>query len=178
MELSAGYGLFKEAGKCMKRICLFLSAFVLFSFQLVPQQEYIITERELIELETICQNLQGINQTQEKQIYGLNMSLQKAKRQAANLKTALQKAQKLQQNLTTQLEAEKKASTDLLKSYNKYEKEQDAILTKKQKRIEGLKETVYRRTLALFIAIGIIACFGVALLVKLYMKGKLKIPFP
>ncbi len=148
----------------MKKLVLFLCVYLFSSFQLVAQQEYIITEKELIELEEICQNLQGINRTQEKQISGLKVNLKKA--------------QKLQQSLTGQLEAQKKISTALQKSYTVYEKEQDAILTKKQKKIEQLKETVYRRTLALFIAIGIIVCFGVALLVKLYLKGKLKIPVP
>ncbi len=151
---------------------------LLFSFPVAAQPEYTITETELEQLEITLQSLRKSSQTQERQIYGLNMSLKKAQKQVASLKTALQKAQKLQQNLTAQLEAEKQTSTALRKSYTTYEREQDALLSEKQKKIDMLTAKLYRRTIFLTLAICLLVIIGIIPLVKLYLKGKLKIPFP
>lgn len=160
--------------KCFVFFCLLLFPF----FPAAAQPEYTITETELIELEKILQSLQSNNQTQEKQISGLNMSLKKAQKQVLNLKTALQKAQKLQQNLAAQLEAEEKTSTDLRKSYTAYEREQGILLSQKQKKIEKLESKLYRRTIFLMAATCLLVVIGIVPLVKLYRKGTLKLPFP
>lgn len=145
----------------MKRSFLFL----LFVFCFLPavgqQLEYMMTESELMKLESLLEKLENTKQMQLSQIQ--------------NLETELSGALKYQENLTDQLTQARLSLKKSEKSLEEYEKEniemiakKEAKIQEKQKKIEGLKIKNYKLKLTLVIVSSILALLilgGVAFLV-------------
>ena len=134
----------------MKRNFLFL-LFVFCFFPAVGQQaEYMMTESELMRLESLLEKLENTKQMQLSQI--------------RSLETELSEALKYQENLTDQLTQARLSLKKSEKSLEEYEREsiemiakKEAKIQKKQKEIEGLKIKNYKLKLSLIIVSSILA---------------------
>ncbi|WP_044958183.1 hypothetical protein [Treponema denticola] len=134
----------------MKRNFLFLF-FVFCFFSAVGQQaEYMMTESELMRLESLLEKLENTKQMQLSQIQ--------------SLETELSEALKYQENLTDQLTQARLSLKKSEKSLEEYEREsiemiakKEAKIQKKQKEIEGLKIKNYKLKLSLIIVSSILA---------------------
>lgn len=138
---------------------------------------YTVTETELCELENILMSLQTNKQKQHLQVRLLQERLKTAHERAKNLQAILNTAEAQAQHLKSQLQTERTALTALQKSYTTYEQETAAVLEAKQRKIEKLKEMVYRRTLALVILSALLTVGVLFTCMKWYLKGKLRL-FP
>ncbi|MGI5064266.1 hypothetical protein E4N95_12450 [Treponema denticola] len=134
----------------MKRSFLFL----LFVFCFLPavgqQAEYMMTESELMRLESLLEKLENTKQMQLSQIQ--------------SLETELSEALKYQENLTDQLTQARLSLKKSEKSLEEYEREsiemiakKEAKIQEKQKEIEGLKTKNYKLKLTLVIISSILA---------------------
>lgn len=134
----------------MKRNFLFLF-FVFCFFPAVGQQvEYMMTESELMRLESLLEKLENTKQMQLSQIQ--------------SLETELSEALKYQENLTDQLTQARLSLKKSEKSLEEYEREsiemiakKEAKIQEKQKEIEGLKIKNYKLKLNLVIVSSILA---------------------
>ncbi|UTC78101.1 hypothetical protein E4O04_08855 [Treponema sp. OMZ 799] len=160
----------------MKRSFLFL----LFVFCFLPavgqQAEYMMTESELMRLESLLEKLENTKQMQLSQIQ--------------SLETELSEAQKYQENLTDQLTQARLSLKKSEKSLEEYERESMNVIAKKektiqekQKKIEEKREEIaelkiknYKLKLALVIlscVLGVFILGGVGFFI-LKMKLKLR----
>nr|WP_303933635.1 hypothetical protein [Treponema denticola] len=151
----------------MKRSFLFL----LFVFCFLPavgqQVEYMMTESELMRLESLLEKLENTKQMQLSQIQ--------------NLETELSGELKYQENLTDQLTQARLSLKKSEKSLEEYEKEsiemiakKEAKIQEKQKKIEALKIKNYKLKLTLVIVSSIITLLIIGNAVFLILKMKLK----
>ncbi|MEL3905582.1 MAG: hypothetical protein P1P65_00930 [Treponema sp.] len=164
----------------MKRPFVFfcVSVYCCFLFPAAAQEAvYTVTETELTELESILMSFQKNRQTQQSQVLSLQDRLKTAHERAHSLRMTLQKAEAQAKDLNSQLQTERTALADLKKSYNTYEAETAAALEAKQTEIEELKETVYRRTIALVVLSALLTVSALFTAFKWYLKGKLRL-FP
>ncbi|UTC77558.1 hypothetical protein E4O04_05890 [Treponema sp. OMZ 799] len=151
----------------MKRRFLFL----LFVFCFLPavgqQVEYMMTESELMRLESLLEKLENTKQMQLSQIQ--------------NLETELSEARKYQESLTNQLTQARLSLRKSEKSLEEYEKESKDLIAqkeekiqKKQTEIERLKTKNYRLKIALVILsciLGLLILGGIGFFI---LKMKLK----
>ncbi|UTC88074.1 hypothetical protein [Treponema denticola] len=151
----------------MKRSFLFL----LFVFCFLPavgqQLEYMMTESELMRLESLLEKLENTKQMQLSQI--------------RNLETELSGALKYQENLTDQLTQARLSLKKSEKSLEEYEREsiemiakKEAKIQKKQKEIEGLKIKNYKLKLALVIVSSILTLLILGSIGFFILKMKVK----
>lgn len=151
----------------MKRSFLFL-LFVFCFLQVVGQQlEYMMTESELMRLESLLEKLENTKQMQLSQI--------------RNLETELSGALKYQENLTDQLTQARLSLKKSEKSLEEYEREsiemiakKEAKIQKKQKEIEGLKIKNYKLKLALVIVSSILTLLILGSIGFFILKMKVK----
>ncbi|WP_024469301.1 hypothetical protein [Treponema pedis] len=152
----------------MKRNFLFL-LFVFFCFLAAAgqQAEYMMTESELTELETLLGKWESIKQMQSSQI--------------RNLEAELNEALKYQESLTEQLTQARIFLRKSEKSLEEYEKESMEKIAEKQKEIEGKKEEIaglkiknYRLKLTLTIISSIMALLILSSIGLFILKMKLK----
>lgn len=146
--------------------------FLLFVFCFLPavgqQVEYMMTESELMRLESLLEKLENTKQMQLSQIQ--------------NLETELSGALKYQENLTDQLTQARLSLKKSEKSLEEYEKEniemiakKEAKIQKKQKEIEGLKIKNYKLKLALVIVSSILTLLILGSVIFLILKMTLKL---
>ncbi len=151
----------------MKRSFLFL----LFVFCFLPavgqQLEYMMTESELMRLESLLEKLENTKQMQLFQIQ--------------NLETELSGALKYQENLTDQLTQARLSLKKSEKSLEEYEKEsmraiaeKQTTIEKKQAEIEGLKIKNYKLKLTLVIVSSILTLLILGSSIFFILKMKLK----
>ena len=134
----------------MKRSFLFLLFVFCFLPAVVQQAEYMMTESELMRLESLLEKLENTKQMQLSQI--------------RNLETELSEALKYQENLTDQLTQARLSLKKSEKSLEEYEREsiemiakKEAKIQEKQKEIEELKTKNYKLKLTLVIVSSILA---------------------
>ena len=134
----------------MKRSFLFLLFVFCFLPAVVQQAEYMMTESELMRLESLLEKLENTKQMQLSQI--------------RSLETELSGALKYQENLTNQLTQARLSLKKSEKSLEEYEKEsmraiaeKQTTIEKKQAEIEGLKIKNYKLKLNLVIVSSILA---------------------
>ena len=151
----------------MKRSFLFL----LFVFCFLPavgqQLEYMMTESELMRLESLLEKLEDTKQMQLSQIQ--------------NLETELSGALKYQENLTDQLTQARLSLRKSEKSLEEYEKgsiemiaKKEVKIQEKQKEIEGLKIKNYKLKLTLVIVSSILTLLLLGSIVFFILKMRLK----
>jgi hypothetical protein len=150
----------------MKRRFLFLLLFC-FLPAVGQQVEYMMTESELMMLESLLEKLENTKQMQLSQIQ--------------NLETELSGALKYQENLTDQLTQARLSLKKSEKSLEEYEKEniemiakKEAKIQKKQKEIEGLKIKNYKLKLTLVIVSSILTLLILGSIGFFIFKMKLK----
>lgn len=151
----------------MKKSFLFLFFVFCFLPAVGQQVEYMMTESELMRLESLLEKLENTKQMQLSQI--------------RNLETELSGALKYQENLTDQLTQARLSLKKSEKSLEEYEKEsiemiakKEAKIQKKQKEIEGLKIKNYKLKLALVIVSSILTLLILGSVIFLILKMKLK----
>ena len=134
----------------MKRNFLFLFFVFCFFPAVVQQAEYMMTESELMRLESLLEKLENTKQMQLSQI--------------RSLETELSEALKYQENLTDQLTQARLSLKKSEKSLEEYEREsiemiakKEAKIQEKQKEIEELKTKNYKLKLTLVIVSSILA---------------------
>ena len=151
----------------MKRRFLFL-LFVFYFLPAVGQQaEYMMTESELMRLESLLEKLENTKQMQLSQI--------------RNLKTELSGALKYQKKLTDQLTQARLSLKKSEKSLEEYERENIEMIAKKevkiqekQKKIEELKIKNYKLKLSLVIVSSILTLLILGSIGLFILKLKLK----
>lgn len=164
----------------MERNLLFvLSVFCCLYLPVAAQgQEYVITEAELIRLESISENLKISRQNLLLQANGLTERLRVQEKKAKSLAASLQQAEKTANTLRSQLQTERAALKNLRVSYNKSEQEAAETIAEKQALIDEQKDTLHRRMIAIIILSSIISMIIIAIGVKWFIKGKLSFLHP
>ncbi|UTC50812.1 hypothetical protein [Treponema sp. OMZ 855] len=134
----------------MKRMFL-LFALSVFCCLLFPaaalEQQYAITETELIRLESISENLAISRQNLLLQASGLAERLRAQESKAKTLAASLQQAEKTANTLNNQLQTERDTLKNLRTSYNKSEQEAAETIAEKQALIDEKKDTIHRLTI-------------------------------
>ena len=159
----------------MKRSFLLfvLSVFCFFLFPAAAQeQEYVITETELIRLESILQSLAISRQNLLLQASNLTERLRAQESKAKSLTEKLQTAESTANILRSQLQTERASLNALRKSYNKFEQEAASRIAEKQAIIDKQKDKLHRRMIAVIMlsAILTILLFGIG--IKYFLKFK------
>ena len=134
----------------MKRMFLLfvLSVFCCLLFPVAAQdQQYAVTEEELIRLEIISQSLQISRQILQSQANTLTERLQAQERKASSLAEKLQQAESTANGLRSQLQTERDTLKNLRTSYNESEQEAAETIAKKQALIDEKKDTIHRLTI-------------------------------
>ena len=151
----------------MKKSFLFLFFVFCFLPAVGQQVEYMMTESELMRLESLLEKLENTKQMQLSQIQ--------------NLETELSGALKYQENLTDQLTQARLSLKKSEKSLEEYEKEsiemiakKEAKIQEKQKKIEGLKIKNYKLKLTLVIVSSILTLLLLGSIVFFILKMRLK----
>ena len=160
----------------MKRSFLLfvLFAFRFFLFPAAAQEpEYVITEAELIQLESISEHLQMSRQNLLLQANDLTERLKAQERKAKSLTEKLQKVENTANDLRNQLQTEQATLKNLRISYNKSEQEAAETIAEKQALIDEQKDKLHRRMITIIILSSIISMVIIAIVVKWFIKGKL-----
>nr|DAS17391.1 MAG TPA: hypothetical protein [Caudoviricetes sp.] len=134
----------------MKRIFLVfvVSVFCCLLFPVAAlEQQYTITETELIRLESISENLAISRQNLLLQASGLAERLRVQESKAKTLAASLQQAENKANTLNSQLQTERDTLKNLRTSYNKSEQEAAETIAKKQALIDEKKDTIHRLTI-------------------------------
>ena len=142
------------------------------------EQQYAITETELIRLESISESLARDRQSLLLQASNLTERLKAQESKAKSLTEKLQKAESTASNLRNQLQTERESLKALRQSYNAYEKEAADTIAKQQAIINKQKETLYRRMITIIILSSIISMIIIAIVVTWFIKGKLSFLCP
>lgn len=152
----------------MKRSFLFLLFVFCFLAAVGQQVEYMVTESELMRLESLLEKLENTKQMQLSQI--------------RNLETELSGALKYQENLTDQLTQARLSLKKSEKSLEEYEKEsiemiakKEAKIQEKQTKIEGLKIKNYKLKQTLIIVSSILTLLILGSIGFFILKIKLKL---
>ena len=139
----------------------------------VQGQEYVITEAELIRLESISENLAISRQNLLLQASDLTERLKAQEKKAKSLTEKLQQAESTANGLRSQLQTERASLKALRQSYNAYEKETADTIAKQQATIAKQEDTLHRRMIAIIILSGLLIMIVVAIGVIWFIKGKL-----
>jgi len=134
----------------MKRMFLLfvVSVFCCLLFPVAAlEQQYTITETELIRLESISENLAISRQNLLLQASGLAERLRAQESKAKTLAASLQQAENKANTLNSQLQTERDTLKNLRTSYNKSEQEAAETIAKKQALIDEKKDTIHRLTI-------------------------------
>ena len=153
----------------MKRIFLLfaLSALCCLCLPLAVQgQEYMITEAELIRLESISQNLAISRQNLLLQAGDLTERLRAQESKAKSLTEKLQKVENTANDLRNQLQTEQATLKNLRTSYNKSEQEAAETIAEKQALIDEQKDKLYRRMMVIIMLLTVLAAVVVIGIVK------------
>ena len=152
-----------------RRFLLFaLSALCCLCLPLAVQgQEYVITEAELIRLESISENLAISRQNLLLQASDLTERLKAQEKKAKSLTEKLQQAESTANTLNSQLKTERDTLKNLRASYNKSEQEAAETIAEKQALIDEQKDKLHRRMIAVIILSTVLAGFIVFAIVKL-----------
>ena len=136
------------------------------------EQEYVITETELIRLESISENLKISRQNLLLQASDLTERLKMQENKAKNLTEKLQQAEQTANSLNSQLQTERQTLKALRQSYNKSEQEAAETIAEKQALIDEQKDKLHRRMITVIIlsAILTIIFFGIGM--KYFLKFK------
>ena len=160
----------------MKRMFLLfvVSVFCCLPFPAAAQErEYVITETELIRLESISENLRINTQNLQFQANDLTERLKAQESKAKSLTEKLQKAESTASDLRNQLQTEQATLKNLRTSYNKSEQEAAETIAEKQALIDEQKDKLHRRMITIIILSSIISMIIIAIVVKWFIKGKL-----
>ena len=136
------------------------------------EQEYVITETELIRLESISENLKISRQNLLLQASDLTERLKMQENKAKNLTEKLQQAEQTANSLNSQLQTERQTLKALRQSYNAYEREAAETIAEQQAIINKQKDKLHRRMITVIIlsAILTIIFFGIGM--KYFLKFK------
>lgn len=165
----------------MKRMFLLFVLSVLCCLYLpvaAQEQQYAITETELIRLESISENLARDRQSLQSQANDLTERLKVQESKAKTLATSLQQAEKIANILNNQLRTERENLKALRQSYNTYEKEATRQIAEQQAIINKQKDKLHRRMIAIIILSSIISMVIIAIGVTWFIKGKLSFLYP
>ncbi len=136
------------------------------------EQEYVITEAELIQLEKISENLQISRQNLLLQANALTERLKAQELKANSLTEKLQQAESTANSLNSQLQTERQTLKRLRQSYNAYEKEAARQIADQQAIIDKQKDKLHRRTITIIILSAVLLIIGVITGMKYAVKLK------
>ena len=142
------------------------------------EQEYVITETELIELVRISESFAISKQNQQFQANSLTERLRAQERQAKTLAVSLQQAEQKAKALNSQLQMERASLKDLRTSYNKSEQEAAETIAEKQALIDEQKDKLHRRMIVIITLSGALALMIFAMAAKYFLKYKFSIFHP
>ena len=165
----------------MKRSFLLfvLFAFRFFLFPAAAQEpEYVITEAELIQLESISEHLQMSRQNLLLQANDLTERLKAQGLKASSLAANLQQAESTANSLNDQLQTERKILKTLRQSYNKFEQEAASLIAEQQAIIDKQKDKLNRRMITIIILSSVIIITIIAIGITYFIKGKLSFLLP
>ena len=124
-------------------------------------QEYVITEAELIRLESISENLKISRRNLLLQASDLTERLKAQELKANSLTEKLQQAESTANSLNSQLQTERQTLKRLRQSYNAYEKEAARQIADQQAIIDKQKDKLHRRTITIIILSAVLLIIGV-----------------
>lgn len=165
----------------MKRMFLLFALSVLccLLFPAAAQEsEYVITEAELIRLESISENLKISRQNLLLQASDLTERLRAQESKAKSLTEKLQKVENTANDLRNQLQTEQATLKNLRTSYNKSEQEAAETIAKKQALINEKKDTIHRLTITVIILSAALIIIGVITGMKYFLKYKFSLFHP
>ena len=136
------------------------------------EQEYVITETELTQLESISENLKISRRNLLLQASDLTERLRVQEKKAKALAVSLQEAEKIANTLRSQLQTERESLTSLTESYNKYVKDTSETIAEKQALIDEQKDTLHRRMIAVIILSAILTIIFFVIGAKYFLKYK------
>nr|DAQ86349.1 MAG TPA: type I restriction enzyme R protein [Caudoviricetes sp.] len=136
------------------------------------EQEYVITEAELIRLESISENLKISRQNLLLQASNLTERLRAQESKAKSLTEKLQTAESTANILRSQLQTERASLNALRKSYNKFEQEAASRIAEKQAIIDKQKDKLHRRMIAVIILSAILTILLFTIGMKYFLKFK------
>ena len=140
--------------------------------------EYVITEMELIRLESISESLTRDRQSLQSQANGLTERLRVQEKKANSLTEKLQQAERIASGLKSQLQTERKTLKALRQSYNKSEQEAAETIAKKQTLIDEQKDKLHRRMIAVITLSAILTIILFAIGAKYFLKYKFSLFHP
>lgn len=162
-----------------KSVLFLLSVFCFFLFPVAAQgPEYVITEAELIQLESISENLRVSRQNLLSQANALTERLQAQELKASSLTEKLQQAEQTANSLNSQLQTERQTLKALRQSYNKSEQEAAETIAEKQALIDEQKDKLHRRTITIIILSAVLLIIGVITGMKYAVKLKFSLFHP
>ena len=154
----------------MKRMFL-LFALSVFCCLLLPVaaqgHEYVITEAELIRLESISENLAISRQNLLLQASDLTERLKAQEKKAKSLTEKLQKAESTANTLNSQLKTERDTLKNLRASYSAYEKEAARQIAEMQTLIDKQKDKIHRLSLTVITLLTALSMAIVFIVIKL-----------
>ena len=159
----------------MKRSFLLfvLLVFCFFLFPVAAQgPEYVITETELIQLESISENLKISRQNLLLQASDLTERLKAQEKKAKSLTEKLQQTESTANTLNSQLQTERASLKALRQSYNAYEKEAAETIAKQQAIITKQKDKLHRRMITVIILSAILTILLFIIGMKYFLKFK------
>lgn len=165
----------------MKRMFLLFVLFALYClcFQTAAQErQYMVTETELTQLESISENLKISRQNLLLQASDLTERLRVQEKKAKALAVSLQEAEKIANTLRSQLQTERESLTSLTESYNKYVKDTSETIAEKQALIDEQKDTLHRRMIAVIILSAILTIIFFVIGAKYFLKYKFSLFHP
>ena len=128
--------------------------------------EYVITEMELIRLESISESLARDRQSLQSQANGLTERLRGQEKKAKTLAVSLLEAESKANTLNSQLQTERESLKTLRKSYSAYEREAAETIATQQVIINKQKDALHRRMMVIIILLTILAAVVVIGIVK------------
>ena len=142
------------------------------------EQEYVITETELTQLESISENLKISRQNLLLQTSSLTERLRGQEKKAKTLAVSLLEAESKVKNLNSQLQTERETLKALRQSYNAYELEAAETIAEKQALIDEQKDKLHRRMIAVIILSAILTLILFAIGAKYFLKYKFSLFHP
>lgn len=165
----------------MKRMFLLfvLSVFCCLPFPVAAQEpEYVITEAELIRLESISENLARDRRKLQSQANSLTERLRGQEKKAKTLAVSLQQAERKAKALNSQLQTERETLKALRQSYTTYEQEVTQRIANQQAIIDKQKDKLHRRMITIIVLSAALILIGVATGIKYLVKFKFSLLHP
>ena len=142
------------------------------------EQEYVITETELTQLESISENLKISRRNLLLQASDLTERLRVQEKKAKALAVSLQQAESKANALNSQLQTERATLKALRQSYSAYEREAAETIAEKQALIDEQKDKLHRRMITIIILSAALILIGVATGIKYFVKFKFSLLHP